>query len=156
MTLALGCCGSLLLLPTLLRWTRVAQSSSSLVVFLCLLLLLLLLVVEEEAGGSRRPHIEAVMGMQESNVRPTDTPNTLFKTGAFIIEMILFHSDKHVLSHLNLPLYKYAKQSKSMQTLGLQTRPSRCRCSLTRLMLAHALIREDKVLIKRSFVCTAL
>ena len=103
MTLALGCCGSLLLLPTLLRWTRVAQSSSSSVVFLCLLLLLLL-VVEEEAGGSRRPHIEAVMGMQESNVRPTDTPNTLFKTGAFIIEMILFHSDKHVLSHLNLPL----------------------------------------------------
>ena len=34
--------------------------------------------------------------------------------------------------------------------------PSRRRCSLTRLMLAHALIREDKVLIKRSFVFTAL
>ena len=65
------------------------------------------------------------MGMQESNVRPTDTPNTLFKTGAFIIEMILFHSDKHVLSDLNLPQHKYANQSKSMQTpcspLGLQT-----------------------------------
>ena len=112
-------CLRLLRLP--LGLTNTAQMAS--VVFLCSLPLLL--VVEEEAGGSSRPHIEAVMGMQESNVRPTDTPNTLFKTGAFIIEMILFHSDKHVLSDLNLPQHEYANQSKSMQTpcspLGLQT-----------------------------------
>ena len=82
---------------------------------------MLLVLVEEEAGGSSRPHIEAVMGMQESNVRPADTPNTLFKTGAFIIETILFHSDKHMLSHLNLAQHKSAKQGKSMQALGLQS-----------------------------------
>ena len=58
------------------------------------------------------------MGMQESNVRPADTPNTLFKTGAFIIETILFHSDKHVLSNLNLAQHKYANQ---LQALGLQS-----------------------------------
>ena len=93
-------CLRLLRLP--LGLTNTAQMAS--VVFLCSLPLLL--VVEEEAGGSSRPHIEAVMGMQESNVRPTDTPNTLFKTGAFIIETILFHSDKHVLSNLDLPQQK--------------------------------------------------
>ena len=32
------------------------------------------------------------MGMQESNVRPPATPNTLLETGAFIVEMSLFQS----------------------------------------------------------------
>ena len=98
------------------------------------------------------------MGMQESNVRPTDTPNTLFKTGAFIIEMILFHSDKHVLSNLNL-LSSTSVCKPKYASSGIAESSSAGVCGgllLTRLMPTHALIREDKVLIKRSFVCTAL
>ena len=110
------------------------------------------------------------MGMQESNVRPPATPNTLLETGAFIVEMSLFQSaginrniptcSDHTCKYLLLANHQSSilTYSTSMQTKvkkNLLEPKNNSRCSLTRLMPTHALIREEeeKVLMKRSFVC---